>query len=209
MDDIMRLPLGALASNCYIIPADGGKAVVVDPASSGEVTAILDTNDLELGAIVITHGHFDHFAGAATLHEHTGAPIYAPDLDGEMFQSADKSWAWFMGGTPFAPIVPEHLFSDGDTFSLFGTKFRVEAFPGHTAGSCLLFCDERDCVFTGDVIFRGSIGRTDGYSGSGTQMRESLKKLRAIEHNYTILCGHGDTTDINTEKRTNPYLLDM
>lgn len=206
MDKIMRLPLGALASNCYIIPADGNKAIVIDPASSGEVMAILDTNDMELGAIVITHGHFDHFAGAASLHEQTGAPIYAPDLDSEMFQSSEKSWAWFMAGTPFAPITPEHLFADGERFTLFGTEFRVETSSGHTAGSCLLFCDKWDCVFTGDVIFRGSVGRTDGYSGSASQQRESLEKLRAVEHNYTLFCGHGDFTDINTEKRTNPYL---
>ena len=209
MDKIMRLPLGALASNCYIIPADGGKAIIVDPASTGEVMAVLDTNELELGAIIITHGHFDHFAGAAALQAQTNAPIYAPDLDSEMYQSSDKSWAWFMGDTPFAPITPNHLFQDGEEFSLFGTEFLALNAPGHTAGSCLLICDKWDCIFTGDVIFRGSVGRTDGYSGSSAQQRETLKKIREIEHNYNIFCGHGDITDINTEKRTNPYLLDI
>ena len=110
MDKIIRLPLGALASNCYLIPADDDKVIVVDPASTGEVMALIDSNDRELGAIIITHGHYDHFAGAASLHEQTGAPIYAPDLDSEMFQSAEKSWSWFMGGIPFEPIRPDHLF---------------------------------------------------------------------------------------------------
>ncbi|MDE6728532.1 MAG: MBL fold metallo-hydrolase [Oscillospiraceae bacterium] len=135
MDKIIRLPLGALATNCYIIPADNGKAIVVDPASTGEIMAILETNDTELGAIIITHGHFDHFAGAAALKERTGVPIYAPDLDSEMFQSSDKSWAWFMQGTPFAPITPDHLFGDSEEFSLFGTEFLALNAPGHTAGS--------------------------------------------------------------------------
>ncbi len=209
MEIIMRLPLGPLASNCYIIPADNDKAIVVDPASSGEVMAITDTHDMELGAIIITHGHFDHFAGAASLHAQTNAPIYAPDLDGEMFQSSDKSWAWFMGGVPFTPITPDHLFQDGEDFSVCGTEFLALNAPGHTAGSCLLICDKHDCIFSGDVIFRGSVGRTDGYSGSAEQQHETLRKIRRIGHNYKLFCGHGDTTDIDTEKRSNPYLLDM
>lgn len=206
MDKIIGLPLGALASNCYLIPAEDNKVIVVDPASTGEVMALIETNDMELGAIIITHGHFDHFAGASALHKQTGAPIYAPELDSEMFQSADKSWAWFMGGTPFAPITPDHLFEDSEEFSLFGVDFLALNAPGHTAGSCLLICDRFDCIFTGDVIFRGSVGRTDGYSGSPSLLRETLKKIKQIEHNYKLFCGHGDTTDIDTEKNTNPYL---
>lgn len=206
MDKIIGLPLGALASNCYLIPAEDNKVIVVDPASTGEVMALIETNDMELGAIIITHGHFDHFAGASALHKQTGAPIYAPELDSEMFQSADKSWAWFMGGTPFAPITPDHLFEDGEEFSLFGVDFLALNAPGHTAGSCLLICDRFDCIFTGDVIFHGSVGRTDGYSGSPSLLRETLEKIRHIEHNYKLFCGHGDTTDIDTEKNTNPYL---
>ena len=206
MDKIIRLPLGALATNCYIVPTEDGKAIVIDPASTGEVMAILDTNEMELGAIIVTHGHFDHFAGAAALKERTGVPIYAPEPDRDMFQSSDKSWAWFMQGTPFAPITPDHLFGDGEEFSVLGTGFLVMNAPGHTSGSCLLICDKLDCIFAGDVIFRGSVGRTDGYSGSASQQRDTLKKIRGIEHNYKLYCGHGETTDIETEKRTNPYL---
>lgn len=206
MENIIQLPLGALATNCYIIPADEGQAIVIDPASTGEVMAILETNDMELGAIIVTHGHFDHFAGAAALKEWTDAPIYAPELDRDMYQSLDKSWAWFMQGTPFAPIEPDYLFEDGETLELFGTKFLALNAPGHTAGSCLLICDKWDCIFAGDVIFRGSVGRTDGFSGSASRQAETMSKLRGIEHNYTLYCGHGEATDIETEKRTNPYL---
>lgn len=205
MENIIQLPLGALATNCYIIPADDGQAIVIDPASTGEVLAILETNDLELGAIIITHGHYDHFAGAAALHEKTGAPIYAPELDRDMFASSDKSWAWFMQ-TPFSPIEPDYLFGDGEELEICGTKFLALNAPGHTAGSCLLICDKWDCIFAGDVIFRGSVGRTDGYSGSSALAEQTMQKIREIEHNYKLFCGHGDSTDIETEKRTNPYL---
>lgn len=208
MEKIIRMPLGALASNCYIIPADKGKAVVIDPASSGEVEAVLDSHELELGGIVITHGHFDHFAGAAALKAATGAPVYAPDLDAEMLLSADKSWAWFMQGTDFAPVKADYVFSDGENFSVCGVEFSVMAAPGHTAGSCLLFCERYGVIFSGDVIFRGSVGRTDGFSGSDKMMVLSLKKIGELSagKNYEILCGHGEPTDLVTEKRTNPYL---
>lgn len=209
MENIIQLPLGALATNCYIIPADEGQAIVVDPASTGEVLAILETNDMELGAIIITHGHYDHFAGAAALKERTGAPIYAPELDSEMYASSDKSWAWFMQGSPFAPIAPDYLFGDGEELEICGVKFLALNAPGHTAGSCLLICDKWDCVFAGDVIFRGSVGRTDGYSGSSARAEQTMQKIRGIEHNYTLFCGHGEATDIDTEKRTNPYLTSI
>lgn len=206
MDEIMQLPLGALAANCYIIPGDDDEVIAVDPASVAEVINVLDRREKRLGAIIITHGHFDHFAGAAELSARTGAPIYAPDIDTEMLSSSDKSWAWFMQGTPFAPVIPDKTFSDGETFTVCGVTFRVMAAPGHTAGSCLLFCDEYDAALTGDVIFQGSIGRTDGYSGSGRQMEESLKKIAALPDNPTLLCGHGEITTLQEEKDNNPYL---
>lgn len=205
-EKIMQLSLGALATNCYIIPGEVGSAVVVDPASSGEVMAILDSNEMTLGGIVLTHGHYDHFAGAASLKKQTGAAVYAPDLDSEMFQSAEKSWAWFMGGIPFEPVIPDHVFADGSEFSVSGVSFRVMAAPGHTAGSCLLFCERFNVILAGDVLFQNGVGRTDGFSGSAQQQRDSLRKIKQISGNYEILCGHGETSYLEIEKKYNPYL---
>ena len=206
MDNIIQLPLGALAANCYIIPGEDDMAVVIDPASAAEITNIMDRDDMEVGAIIITHGHFDHFAGVAALREQTGAPVYAPDLDSEMLTSSDKSWAWFMQGTPFAPATPDYVFADGEEFTVCGVTFKVMAAPGHTAGSCLLFCEKFGAIFSGDVIFQNSIGRTDGYSGSDRQMLDTLAKIKSLPGNWRILSGHGDITDLETEKRYNPYL---
>lgn len=209
MDGIITLPLGALASNCYIIPSEDQTAVVIDPASSAEVEAILDSHELTLSGIVVTHGHFDHFAGVDTLTREFDVPVFAPDLDMEMFQSERKSWAWFMQGTPFTPITPDYPFSDGQEFAISGVRFRVMGAPGHTAGSCLLFCDDYGVIFTGDVLFQGGIGRTDGFSGSESMQLESLRKIREISGDYKLLCGHGESSTLAEEKLYNPYLRNL
>lgn len=206
MEKITQIALGALASNCYILVGEDNRAVVIDPASCAEVEIFLDTNDLTLGGIIITHGHYDHFAGAAELKAASGAPIFVPELDREMFSSEDKSWARFMARTPFRAIVPDYVFSDGQEFAVCGLRFRVMAAPGHTAGSCLLFCEELKAIFTGDVLFRGSVGRADGFSGSERQTMETMAAIRNISGDYTLYCGHGDTSTLSAEKHYNPYL---
>lgn len=200
MNEITRLPLGALATNCYIVPANEETAIVIDPAATGEVEAALASGDLRAGAIIITHGHFDHFAGAARLRNYYGAPIYAPVLDAEMLASEDKSWAWFMGGVEFTPIVPDVAFENGERFIVCGVEFLVMAAPGHTAGSCLLFCERFGAIFAGDVLFKNGFGRTDGFSGSDRQMAQSLREISKIEGDYRVYTGHGDITTLSAEK---------
>lgn len=200
MNEITVLPLGALATNCYIVPADEKTAIVIDPAATGEVEAVLASKDMRAGAIIVTHGHFDHFAGAARLRNYYGAPIYAPELDCEMLASEDKSWAWFMGGIEFTPIVPDYAFENGERFTVCGLEFSVMAAPGHTAGSCLLFCEKYGAIFAGDVIFKNGCGRTDGFSGSDRQMLQTLREIAKIPGNYAVYPGHGETTTLAVEK---------
>lgn len=206
MVNIKRMALGALASNCYIITGGNNEAVVIDPADSGEVEAYVELNGLKIGGIIITHGHFDHFAGVNALKRFSGAKVYAPELDSEMLASADKSWAWFMQGKEFEPVVPDKTFSDGDRFTISGIDFCVMSAPGHTAGSCLLFCESAGGFFAGDVLFKDSVGRTDGFSGSDRLMRESLAKISALDGNFNVYTGHGDMTTLADEKMYNPYL---
>ena len=200
MNEIIGTALGPLATNCYIVPGDANCVVVIDPASSGEVEAILAANNLTAGAIIITHGHFDHFAGVSRLREMFGAPVYAPELDREMLTSKSKSWAWFMRDIEFTPIVPDVLFENGDSFSVCGLEFSVMGAPGHTAGSCLLFCKQFGAVFTGDVLFKNGCGRTDGFSGSDRCMVQSLREISRISGNYYVYPGHGEQTTLSAEK---------
>ena len=201
---IYEFPLGALQTNCYVLEGEDGKAVVIDPASSAEVIRFLNSKSLTLGAIILTHGHFDHFAGVPELKRRTDCEIIGTKPDEEMFRSAAKSWADFMPYMPFEPVTLDRSFSDGEEFTACGITFRVMATPGHTAGSCLLFCD--DVIFAGDTIFCGSIGRTDGYSASGAEMRRSLDKIAAIEGDYRIYSGHGEPTTLSFEKENNPFM---
>ncbi|MGN0687014.1 MAG: MBL fold metallo-hydrolase [Oscillospiraceae bacterium] len=202
--NVYEFPLGALQTNCYILEGEDGKAVVIDPAGSNEVLRFLGGKGLELGSIILTHGHFDHFAGAPELKRKTGCEIIATELDREMFLSADKSWAVMMPYKEFEPVVPDRTFRGGESFSACGIQFSTMATPGHTAGGCLLFCD--DVIFAGDTLFCGSIGRTDGYSASGAQMQQSLREIAAIEGDYRVYPGHGEPTTLSYEKQYNPYL---
>lgn len=207
MPQIYQLPLGALGTNCYIIPGEDSRAVVIDPASVTEVEMFLNTHGLKLGTIIITHGHYDHFAGAARLKESSGAEILASAPDEQMYSSAAKSWADFMP-VEFVPIKPDKLFNDGGEFTAEGLKFRVMAAPGHTAGSCLLFTeiDGEQSAFCGDVVFCMGVGRTDGYSGNTRDMLDSLEKIAKLSGDYKLYPGHGSTTTLDYERKNNPYL---
>ncbi len=202
--NIYQFPLGALGTNCYVLEGEDKKAVVIDPAAALPVLRFLTGKGLTLGAIILTHGHFDHFAGVPELVRQTKCEVIAPAADEEMLLSASKSWAEFMPTMPFEPVKVNRTFSDGDTVTACGISCSVMGTAGHTAGSCLLFLD--DVIFAGDTIFCGSIGRTDGYSASGAQMRQSLLKIAALEGDYRIYSGHGEPTTLSFEQENNPFL---
>ncbi len=204
---IYQLPLGALQTNCYIIEGENKRAVAIDPASVTELEMFLSSHGLTLGTIIITHGHFDHFTGAAELSRRYGAEILASAPDEEMYGSAAKSWSELVP-VEFQPIKPDKLFRDGERFTAEGLDFRVMSAPGHTAGSCLLFMrnDGEEVIFGGDVVFLMGIGRTDGFSGNTREMLDSLEKIAKLPGNYKIYPGHGSSTTLDFERENNPYL---
>jgi len=201
------LPVGPLQCNCSIFGDEKThEAIVVDPGGEiSDITAILDRHGLKVKAIVITHGHIDHVAGASQLRVLTGAPVYMNERDREQLEMLHLQAAWI--GIPVPPKVEiDVLATDGAVLQLGGVDFEVLLTPGHTQGSlCLWIPQEKKLI--ADTLFRGSIGRTDLPGGDSARILSSIKTyLFQLPDEALVFPGHGESTTIGHEKQQNPFL---
>ena len=194
-------------ANAYILVGEGNQAIVIDPAQKNVENELLN-HGLQAKYVLLTHCHFDHVGGAAVLQE-MGAKVLCSveekplvGTDAELFS---------LIGQMRPPYTVDDVFADGEECVLCGIRIKAILTPGHTAGSCCYQVTENDgtrYLFTGDTLFAGSIGRTDFPTGNLTQMRQSLKKLCALDGNMPIYAGHNEPTTLETERKTNPFILD-
>lgn len=196
---IKCLIVGNLDTNCYIVTNENTlESVVVDPGD--EVNTIMDyieSNKLKVKGIFLTHGHFDHTRAAYAVSAETGAPIWVNKAD---CVSDGKKNIY-----KFFPLEDTKYYDDGDIIESAGMKFRVMGTPGHSEGSVMLFCE--DVIFSGDTIFKGSVGRTDLPGGNIDTMMKTLKKIGStVTADYEIYPGHMDATTMENERRFNEYL---
>ena len=204
--DIIKLTVGEMEENCYIITGPGDTAIVIGPGAAAELIAgELDSRKLSLRKILLTHGHFDHIGAAQWLREHYYAPVYVGGEDEEMLSDRKKSGADMLPYAPFHPVEADARLKDGDIICEGSMKIKVISTPGHSKGSVCYMVE--DCIFTGDTLFKGSVGRTDLYGGDPKTLAESLKKLTDLQEEYRLFCGHGEDTTLSEEKRSNPFLL--
>jgi glyoxylase-like metal-dependent hydrolase (beta-lactamase superfamily II) len=202
------LPVGMLRCNCSIFgDEETREAIVIDPGDNiAEIRQILDRHGLRVKAIVITHAHIDHIAGAQKLKVATGAPVYLNANDEELYDDIAVQAAWL--GMP----VPERTAidvqpRDGDTLQLGRCQFQVLHTPGHTQGSISLFLPTEQKLIAGDTLFRDSIGRTDLPGGDGRQILHSIRgKLLVLPDETVVVPGHGGNTTIGRERERNPFL---
>ncbi len=194
---IHTLPLGYLQTNCYIV-SNTQSCIAIDPGAEAErILAFLKENQLQLEAVLLTHGHFDHVGAVEGLAKATGCEVWMHENDFsgpnlQMFPMMDTD-------------IPEiFFFEEGDCFDFAGLPISVMETPGHTNGSVCICIG--DAMFAGDTLFASSIGRTDLDGGNMALMRKSLQRLREINENYTVYPGHGPKTSLEREKRVNPYL---
>ncbi len=218
---IAALPTGPLAANCYVAAhAPGGECVVVDPGqeASPQVAQALAEHGLTPTAILLTHGHFDHVWSAADISERHGIPVYLHGADRglltEPAAGVDAGFAaqlrMLLGPGPHPEPAQLVEVSGGETLALAGLEFTVEHTPGHTPGSVVYAARTGEGVpvmFAGDLVFAGSVGRTDFPGGDGAAMTASLARAVLARGDDTqILPGHGPATTVGRERATNPYL---
>jgi hydroxyacylglutathione hydrolase len=195
------------------------RAICIDPGDEAErIVEVLDAHDLILQAIALTHAHLDHVGGVAALKKlKPTAKIILHQGDEFMYAGLPEQPAWI--GIPRAqwrhlgmefeqPPPVDEYWSDGQKYSVGTLEFEVIHCPGHTPGHVVLFEPKERKVFVGDVLFAGSIGRTDLPGGSTEQLLDSIKnKLLTIGDDVEVFSGHGPTTTIGEERLTNPFLI--
>ena len=203
--EVKTMVLPPIGTNCYIlIDRATRKAAVIDPCAAGQ--RILDTlkqNNATVELIINTHGHWDHTGANRFLHDETRAPILIHEADAAMLSSAELSAAATFGAG-IELSAPDRLLHDKDVIELGELKLEVLHTPGHTPGGICLFTE--DLCFSGDTLFRLSMGRTDLEGGDVTQMEYSLNKLMRYPDETTVLPGHGPSTTIGYERKFNPYI---
>jgi glyoxylase-like metal-dependent hydrolase (beta-lactamase superfamily II) len=206
------VPVTLFQQNCTLLWDDASKrGAVVDPGGDlDRIEAAIAKTGMTVEKILLTHGHMDHAAGAAELKEKLGGiPIEGPHMaDKFLLDSLVQSAAAFGMPEGARNVTPDRWLDDGDTVTVAGASFAILHCPGHSPGSVAYINREQRFALVGDVLFRGSIGRTEGLpqADHATLIQSIRTKLLPLDDDIAFICGHGPTSSIGQERRTNPYL---
>ncbi len=197
------LPLGDYQTNCYIVREDGSKScAILDPGyAPQQVLDFVKARDMTVDAVLLTHGHFDHVGGVETIVKATGCALWMREADWSQFKTPENAFFYPIANCDFAEVS---LCEEGEHIHAGGVTFTVMETPGHTWGSVCYLCE--DALFSGDTLFAGSCGRTDLPGGDWNTIKASLSRLAELEGDYKVYPGHGESTTLERERRTNPYM---
>ncbi len=206
---VVAVPVTGFAQNCRIIICEQtNKAALVDPGGDAQkLQAELAALNCELEAIYLTHGHLDHVGAAKQLADHFSVDIIGPHLDDKFWFDALPMQAQMFGFAAIAPFYPTKWLAHGDTITVGELVLAVRHCPGHTPGHVVFYHQDSEQLIVGDVIFQGSVGRTDFPKGDSAQLLESIKsEILSFPDDVAILPGHGPNTTVGHERRTNPFI---
>lgn len=203
--EVIRLITGPVDVNTYIAyKEDGGECFIVDPSDTEWVVRALNEHGLKPTHILLTHGHFDHVLSVADLQKKYGAKVAIHALDADILNGHDKLALY--SGIKITPCAPDILLEGGEVLECAGYEIDVLPTPGHTPGGVCYLVESERVIFSGDTLFRLSVGRSDFVGGDAKALISSIKnELFTLEGDYTVYPGHMDKTSLDYERHHNPF----
>jgi len=212
MIDVRIFTVGPVQENCFIVrEKDSGTALIVDPGEEADrlLKAVDELGIEKVDAILVTHTHFDHVGAVAPVAQATGAPVYCPELERDVLANIMDYVPW-PGFGPFESYEADHTVAGGETLELAGMKLEVLFTPGHSPGHVTYAIRDERALFSGDVLFQGSVGRVDLPGGDWPTLLASIQSLvDEFEPETVVYPGHMGITTLERERATNPFLGEL
>ncbi len=209
--DVRMLTVGQVAENCFVFRRDGSdRGLVVDPGEEPErILATIEDLGIGVDAILLTHTHFDHIGAVAPVARATGAPVWCPEIEVPVLADINAFVPW-PGFGPYESYDADETVRGGEKLELGGFEIDVLHTPGHSPGHVTYSVPDERALFSGDVLFQGSVGRVDLPGGDGPTLLESLRRLvESFPPETTVYPGHMGITTLADERATNPFLAEL
>ena len=209
--DVRSFTVGPVAENCYVARREGSdRGIVVDPGEEAErILAAVEELGIGVDAILLTHCHFDHIGAVAPVAKATGAPVWCPEIEVPVLADIMSYVPW-PGFGPFESYEADHSVGGGEKLELAGLEIDVLFTPGHSPGHVTYSIADEDALFSGDVLFKGSVGRTDLPGGDWSTLLESIRGLvDGLPEETVVYPGHMGITTLGAERASNPFLAEL